>query len=119
MNLRHDRTMIAGLLTKHFPHMEKATSDDWHGFLNEKTGLDISIDEPNANAFDQWRMALAGQGFDVWGISKAKIDEVKAKGGVLLLREFDRLKAHDATMAATTLEAPAVSAAALLRPVKK
>ena len=111
--------MIAGLLLEHFPHMEKATSDDWHGFLNEKTGLDISIDEANANAFDEWRMALATQGFDVWDMPKAKIDDVKARGRALLLLEFERLKSHDATMAAITLEAPAVSAAALLKASKK
>jgi hypothetical protein len=66
--LKSDRTLIAGLLLPHFPEMKGASSGEWHDFLNDKTGLAIPDDEPNATAFDKWREALAAQhNIPVWG----------------------------------------------------
>lgn len=80
-----DRTAIAPLLLPHFPEMDKATSDDWHAFLNEATGLDIAIDEPNGGAFDKWRQALAAKGYGgVWSHTPAQIEAMKVRGRQLI-----------------------------------
>ena len=61
-----DRRDIAPFLRPYFPSMlETATSDDWHGFLNAQTGLDVSLDEANSSAFDKWRQVLGEKGFPV------------------------------------------------------
>ena len=77
---KHDRTAIAGLLLPHFPHMAGASSDDWHAFLKEMTGLSIEHDAPNAAAFDAWRMALRDKGYPVWGHSPEKVEAMAARG---------------------------------------
>lgn len=68
----------------HFPHMEGASSDDWHGFLNAQTGLDVPLDEMNATAFDKWRQSLAQQGYPVWGINQKRLDDIAKRGAELL-----------------------------------
>lgn len=61
-----DRRLIRGLLLEHFPEMVKASSDEWHEFLNRITDLTIPHTMPNTSAFDAWRQALAKQGYPVW-----------------------------------------------------
>jgi hypothetical protein len=114
-----DRSEIAGLLVEHFPIMEKASSEDWHGFLNAQTGLDIALDEPNSSAFDKWRVALAERGLPVWGISPEKIEEIKARGLALKALEDKRAAELHQTLKALAVEAPLVTAAELLNNANK
>lgn len=114
-----DRRMIAPLLLPFFPKMEKATSDEWHGFLNAKTGLEIEIDEPNATAFDKWRQALADQ-FDtpVWGYTRAQLAEVKRRGEELKALEDQRMEELPARLSLLAKIAPTKTAADLIRDAK-
>ncbi|HYF36222.1 MAG TPA: hypothetical protein VD994_13090 [Prosthecobacter sp.] len=114
-----DRTQITPLLLEYFPTMAKATSDEWHGFLNAKTGLEIGIDEPNANAFDEWRKALAGQGYPVWGISPERAQRIKERGEELKKKEEERIKALPERLAQLRTEAPTKSAADLIKDAKQ
>lgn len=88
--LKLDRTLIAGILLPHFPALKTATSADWQAFLNEYTGLAIGNDVPNAEAFDRWRMALAGKGIPVWGETAESIAEKKARASTMLDLENKR-----------------------------
>jgi hypothetical protein len=110
-----DRRLIAPILLSHFPTMEKATSDEWHGFLNAMTGLSIDIDEPNSNAFDKWRQALETQGkADVWGISTERAQRIQERGEELKRLEEARLAALSVTLAALAEEAPTKTAEQLI-----
>ena len=113
-----DRRDIANLLIPHFATMAKASSDDWHAFLNTQTGLDIAIDEPNASAFDKWRQALGEQGFPVWNLTADQAAAMKARGALLKAAEDKRQADLTATLAAMAVEAPSVSAAQLLAKAK-
>lgn len=115
-----DRTAIAPLLVEFFPFMEKASSDEWHGFLNAKTGLDIDIAEPNSSAFDSWRQALAAQ-FDlpVWGYSAARVAAIKARGEELKTLEVARIEAQPQTLLLLAKVAPTKTPADLIRDAKK
>jgi hypothetical protein len=114
-----DRTAIAGLLGAFFPAMADATSDQWHDFLNAETGLEVPFDEPNASAFDKWRMALADKGLPVWGVSKARQDAINERAAILKRAEDDReAKAND-SLAALKVEAPDVKARDMLKGGKK
>ena len=77
-----DRRHISRLLAQYYPDIPKdCSSDDWHGFLNAKTGLDLPRDMPNGQAFDLWRQALAkDHGLPVWGITEARKGEIAAMG---------------------------------------
>lgn len=98
-----------------FPSMTiQNTSDDWHGFLNSMTGLNIPIEEENSSAFDKWRMRLAELGYPTWEYSTAKIIEIAARGDALKTAEMARQKALPATLAAAAIAAPSVAAADLL-----
>ena len=115
-----DRRMIAPLMVPFFPIMEGATSDEWHGFLNAKTGLDIDIYEPNASAFDKWRQALADQNdLPVWGYTKAQLTEIKRRGGELKAKEEERAKGHAERLALLAKVAPTKSAADLIKADKQ
>ena len=113
---KHDRRAIEPLLRPHFPALPAGmTSDEWQGFLNEQTGLDIPLDEPNASAFDKWRQALAKQGLPVWNYTPARLAKIKADG-VKLKAHVDKLKAEEAArLAALAKEAPMVTAKELLK----
>lgn len=113
---RFDRRMIGGLLTKHFPSMANATSDEWHGFLNAETGLSVDIDAPNAEAFDQWRKALAEKnGLPVWAVTSSRMAEIAAKGVAMKKAEDLRRTTEQETLAAARMEAPTVKARDLLK----
>lgn len=117
MNL--DRRDIAPLLREHFPSIpDDATSDDWHGFLNAQTNLDVPADEDNASAFDKWRQALAATGLPVWGVDEARIKDIAARGARLLALEAARVAAEAATLAQLAVEAPQVSAQQLMDAAK-
>lgn len=112
----YDRREIVPLLGQYFPTMGPAsTSDDWHGFLNALTGLDISIDAPNGVAFDAWRRALAnGPGLPVWKHTQARLAKIAADG----VKANDRAQAATPTpeaLADLALAAPAVPAKELLK----
>ena len=115
MNPQTDRREISRLLLPHFPHMEGADSDAWHGFLDGATGLTTPQDEVNSTAFDRWRQALDKQGYPVWGYSPDKAQQVAAGVAELLQKEAQRLADEPALLAALAKEAPLVTAAELLK----
>ena len=110
-----DRTEIAGLVTQYFPDMAKATSDEWHGFMNELTGLEIALDVPNGTAFDEWRQKLAEGDFPVWPYTPQRLMQIKTDTDILKKRQIDLLSKQDATLDALRKEAPSVSAQDLLK----
>jgi hypothetical protein len=75
-----DRREIAPLLLPHFPEMAEASSDEWHAFLDQVTGLATPLDEQNATAFDRWRQALAAMDIPVWSITPSAAATMKARG---------------------------------------
>ena len=85
-----DRRAIAKLLGPHFPVMEGASSEEWHGFLNAQTGLDIGPDVPNPVAFDAWRQALAEKGLPVWRHTPDDVARMRARGDELVRLEKER-----------------------------
>ena len=111
----HDRRDISRLLLKHFPAMADATSDEWHGFLDNITGLVTPHDEPNAVAFDRWRLALKEQGYPVWGYTPERIAEIQAKAEELNLEEAKRMAELPELLATLKKDAPLVTAAELLK----
>lgn len=116
MSVKHDRRQIARLLGPHFPSMPAtATSEEWHGFLDQITGLETKMDEPNATAFDNWRKALAAQGYPVWGITQEKADAIKARAEELKTEEAKRLKDLPELLAKLKKNAPLVTAAELMK----
>lgn len=115
-DVKRDRRQIARLLGPHFPTMPTtATSDDWHGFLDEITGLQTPLAEPNATAFDRWRQALAAQGYPVWGVSPERAAAIKASAEELKNEEAKRLKDLPELLAKLRQDAPLVTAAQLMK----
>jgi hypothetical protein len=102
----HDRRDIAGLLLQYFPTMENASSEDWHYFLDQMTNLETPLDMPNGDAFDRWRMALAEQGFPVWGYTKEQIEAMRANAAKLKAREEKRAAALGTTLEELAKAAP-------------
>ena len=86
MTIHTDRREIAPLLLPYFPEMEGASSDEWHAFLDQVTGLATPLDEQNATAFDRWRQALAAMDVPVWSITAAREATMKARGADLAQR---------------------------------
>lgn len=117
---KRDRRLIASLLTPYFPMMEKASSDEWHGFLNAMTGLSLELDEPNATAFDKWRQALANdKSLPVWGISAEQAKRIQERGEELKRMEEARIEAQAETLAALRAKAPTKTAADLVKDANK
>jgi hypothetical protein len=110
-----DRREIADLLLPHFPTMEAATSNEWHGFLNAETGMAVALDEPNGSAFDKWRKALAANGLPVWGLSDDQEQAIAARGAELKALEDQRRAAFPNLLAGLAIEAPNVTVADLLK----
>lgn len=99
-----------------FPSMASdASSDDWHGFLNSMSGLDVDLLEENSSAFDKWRIALAAQGYDTWNSTTAEIAKIKARGDQLMAAEQKRIAAQPALQAALAAAAPSVTAQQILK----
>ncbi len=86
MSIHVDRREIAPLLLPHFPEMAEASSDEWHAFLDQVTGLSTPLDEQNATAFDRWRQALAAMDIPVWTITAAGEAAMRARGSDLAQR---------------------------------
>lgn len=78
--MRTDRRDIERLLGQHFPDMVGKSSDEWHGFLNEATGLTVPLWASNATAFDLWRQALAAKDYPVWPVTAARAEAVQQRG---------------------------------------
>ena len=114
-NFKCDRREISRLLLKHFPGMAEASSDEWHGFLDNITGLVTPKDEPNATAFDRWRQALKEQGYPVWGYTPERLAQIKARVEELQLEEAKRIKDLPELLATLKKDAPLVTAAELLK----
>ena len=115
--LKNDRTLIAGLLTPHFPTMEKASSQEWQDFLNGITGLEISDDIPNGEAFDKWRQALSEQqGLPVWNDTQAQKDMRAAKLADVLAAENKRRALESETLLQLRKEAPLVTVTETVKP---
>lgn len=115
-----DRTMIAPLLLEFFPDLEKATSDEWHGFLNAKTGLNVPLSEGNATAFDKWRQALAPILDDerIWPYTPSRIQAMQDATAALMAKEQSRLEAQPATLVKLADIAPTKTAADLVSDTK-
>lgn len=80
MSDRHDRRHIAPLLAPHFPDAAAMGSDELHHFLNAITGLEIAPEAENATAFDAWRQALSGMGYEgVWSTTPLQAAAIKAR----------------------------------------
>lgn len=105
--LKNDRTLIAGLLTPHFPTMAEASSSEWQDFLNGVTGLDVSDDMPNGEAFDKWRQALAEQqGLPVWNETQAQAEQRKMRLQNMLAAENKRREQEGDVLLQLRKEAP-------------
>lgn len=89
-----DRRDIAPLLQPLFPSMgPEASSDDWHGFLNAMTGLDVPLNEENPTAFDKWRQTLSAMGYPVWDTTPAQATSIVQRGEALKAAEMARVAA--------------------------
>lgn len=105
--LKNDRTLIAGLLGPHFPEMEKASSQEWHDFLNGVTGLGISEDTPNGEAFDRWRKNLAEDlKLPVWGETETQMQQRKGRLQNMLAAENKRREKESETLLQLRKDAP-------------
>ena len=113
-----DRTEIAPLMTQYFP-MEGKTSDEWHGFMNEITGLEIPLDASNGTAFDAWRQKLAEQDLPVWKYTPERLARIKEDTERLKRHQIDLLAKQDKTLDALRKEAPTVSAKDLIEAAKR
>ena len=77
---RHDRRHIAPLLAPHFPDIAAMGSDEIHHFLNALTRHEVAPQAENAAAFDLWRQALAGMGYEgVWSTTPRQAAEIKER----------------------------------------
>lgn len=101
-----DRRDIAPFLSRWFPSMETASSDEWHFFLDKVTGIETPLDMPNGLAFDRWREKLAGLGYPVFKYSDADIATMKAKAEAMVSAEQVRVASHGQTLQALAKEAP-------------
>lgn len=104
MNL--DRRDIAPFLAKFFPTLEKATSEEWHFFLDKVTGLETPLSLPNAEAFDRWREKLARLGYPVFQYTDADIAGMKTKADAMLKAEQARAASLNKTLVDLAKEAP-------------
>lgn len=113
-----DRRDIATLLLRFFPGMENATSDDWHFFLDNVTGLETPIDKPNAQAFDRWREKLAAIGYSTLKHTPESIAAMKAKAALMQQAEQARAASEPARLDGLRKEAPDWPVAAMLAKLK-
>ena len=112
-----DRRDFSELALKWFPSLEKATSDEWHFFLDKVTGLDTPLDMPNGSAFDRWRQALAEQGYPAWDYATSS-ESAKAKAASMLEAEQRRAASLGKTLEALAKEAPNWTVAEMLSSAK-
>lgn len=104
--MNRDRRIIAPFLSRWFPSLAKASSDELHYFLDKVTGLETPLDMPNAEAFDRWREKLAGLGYPVFKHSDSQVKAMKAKADKMLAAEQKRAASLGKTLEALAKEAP-------------
>lgn len=106
--VKNDRTLIAGLLTQHFPTMAEASSQEWQDFLNGVTSLSITDDTPNGEAFDKWRQALASGDLKlpVWDETPTQAEQRKTRLQNMLAAENKRRELEGETLLRLRQEAP-------------
>lgn len=119
-----DRRMIAPMMVEFFPTMadteeHKFTSEEWHAFLNAKTGIDVPLHVPNTSAFDAWRIALAAQNFPVWNYTAEQVAAIKQRGEELKAKEDARVAALPARLTLLATVAPTKTAQQLIDDTKK
>lgn len=119
--MSYDRRAIAPLMLPHFPGMADTgehafSSDEWHGFMNAVTGLDVPITERNGAAFDQWRQALARtRNLPVWSITPEKEARIRMRGEQLLAAAEAVAQAQPQILAMLNQEAPGKTAGETIR----
>jgi hypothetical protein len=113
-----DRRAIAPFLVRFFPDMAKATSNDWHFFLDSVCGLETSLDMPNGQAFDRWREKLAVIGYPVLRYTDADIAAMKSKAETMADAERKRGASMSQTLKELAKEAPNWTAAEVLASTK-
>lgn len=101
-----DRRLIEPFLADVFPNLRGASSDEWHFFLDTLTGVNTSLDEGNGVAFDRWREALAGMGYNVTTHSEQRAAAAKALVDGMVSEEKRRVASQDATLKRLRGEAP-------------
>lgn len=104
--MANDRRLIASFLAKTFPSLEGATSDEWHFFLDKLTGLSTPLDEPNGVAFDRWRAALKGLGYDIPQHSSARVAAAMIAADKMFADEKERVASEFAGLMSLRKEAP-------------
>lgn len=109
-----DRREISGLLLKYYPTMDKASSEEWHHFLDKMTDLETPMDMPNGQAFDRWRMKLQEQGYPVWKYTPDAIAAMKANAAKLKAAEEKRAADLGTTLVDLAKEAPSWPVAEVL-----
>jgi hypothetical protein len=109
-----DRRDIAPFLLKYFPDMARASSNEWHFFLDNVCGLETPMELSNGEAFDRWRDKLARIGYPVQKYTAADIANMKAKAEAMAQAEKARAASIDVTQKALATEAPNWPAAEVL-----
>lgn len=109
-----NRADIAPLLLRFFPTMGKASSADWHFFLDRVCLTETPLDLPNSLAFDRWREKLAKLGYPVFAYSDADIAAFKTKADAMLKAEEARAASLNKTLVDLAREAPNWTAAEVL-----
>jgi hypothetical protein len=116
--MRTDRRDIAPFLIRFFPDMTRASSNEWHFFLDAVCGVETSLDTPNGQAFDRWREKLAVIGYPVLKYTDADIAAMKTKAETMADAERKRGASMSQTLGELAKEAPNWTAAEVLASTK-
>jgi hypothetical protein len=114
----NDRRDIAPFLSRWFKGMAKASSTEWHYFLDGVCGLVTPLDLPIGQAFDRWREKLARIGYPVLKYTDADIAAMKAKAAAMIEAEQARGASMSKTLQELATEAPNWTAAEVLASTK-
>jgi hypothetical protein len=117
--MKTDRRDIAPFLSKWFPELAKASSEELHYFLDKVTGLETPLDMPNGQAFDRWREKLAGIGYPAFKYTDADIAAFKSKADAMLEAEQARAASMSKTLVELAKEAPNWPVAEVLASTKE
>jgi hypothetical protein len=113
-----DRRDIAPFLIRFFPDMTRASSNEWHFFLDAVCGLETPLDMPNGQAFDRWREKLAVIGYPVLKYTPADIEAMRSKAEAMAAAEAKRGASMSQTLGELAKEAPNWTAAEVLASTK-
>lgn len=114
-----DRRDFRPSLSKWFPELAKASSEEVHFFLDKVTGLETPLDMPNGLAFDRWREKLAGIGYPAYKYTDADIAAFKARAEAMVQAEERRAASMSETLVELATEAPNWTAAEVLASTKE